>query len=139
MRKILLYITVLCCCVAVQSVYAQNIDVTGTVKDAANGEPVGFAYVQIKGTEKGTFTNEDGTFSIKVSKNGTLVFSFVGYKTKEVEVNGKSRLDVLLESDVVVLDETIVVAYGTQKKSSFVGSATQLSGEPLKRMQSTNI
>ena len=139
MRKILLYITVLFCCVAVQSVYAQNIDVTGTVKDAANGEPVGFAYVQIKGTEKGTFTNEDGTFSIKVSKNGTLVFSFVGYKTKEVEVNGKSRLDVLLESDVVVLDETIVVAYGTQKKSSFVGSATQLSGEPLKRIQSTNI
>lgn len=139
MKNMLLLITGLFCCITVEYVSAQNINVTGTVKDAADGEPVGYAYVQVKGTQMGTFTDEDGIFSIKVPKDGTLVFSFVGYKTKEVAVNGRSRLDILLESEIVELDETIVVAYGIRKKSSFVGSAAQLKGEPLKRMQTTNI
>ena len=139
MKNMRLLLTGLLCFIAVGFASAQNINVTGTVKDAANGEPVGFAYVQIKGTTTGTSTDDDGTFSIKVPKDGVLIFSFVGYKTTEVEVKGRTHIDVLLESDALELDETLVVAYGTQKKSSFVGSATQLKGESLKKMQTTNV
>ena len=139
MKNMRLLLTGLLCFIAVGFVSAQNINVTGTVKDATNGEPIGFAYVQIKGTTTGTSTNDDGTFSIKVPEDGVLIFSFVGYKTTEVEVNGRTRIDVLMESDALELDETLVVAYGTQKKSSFVGSATQLKGESLKKMQTTNV
>lgn len=139
MKNMKLLFTGLLCFIVAGFVSAQNINVTGTVRDAAGGEPIGFAYVQVKGTKTGTTTNEAGVFSIKVSKDAVLIFSFVGYATKEIAVNGKTRLDVLLESETINLDETIVVAYGTQKKSSFVGSATQLKGETLKRMQSSNV
>ena len=81
MKNMRLLLTGLLCFIAVGFVSAQNINVTGTVKDATNGEPIGFAYVQIKGTTTGTSTNDDGTFSIKVPKDGVLIFSFVGYKT----------------------------------------------------------
>ena len=139
MKNMRLLLTGLLCFIAVGFVSAQNINVTGTVKDATNGEPIGFAYVQIKGTTTGTSTNDDGTFSIKVPKDGVLIFSFVGYKTTAVEVKGRTHIDVLMESDALELDETLVVAYGTQKKSSFVGSATQLKGESLKKMQTSNV
>ena len=134
-----LLLTGLLCLIAVEFVSAQNIDITGTVKDAANGEPIGFAYVQVKGTTTGTATDENGAFSVKAPKDGVLIFSFVGYTTKEVAINGKNHLNVVMENEALDLDGTLVVAYGTQKKSSFVGSATQLKGESLKKMQTTNV
>ncbi len=139
MKNMRLLLTGLLCFIAVGFVSAQNINVTGTVKDATNGEPIGFAYVQIKGTTTGTSTNDDGTFSIKVPKDGVLIFSFVGYTTKEVAINGKTHLDVVLEHEAIDLEETIVVAYGTAKKGSFTGSAATVKNDDIVKRAVSNV
>lgn len=119
---------------------AQNISVSGVVTDAATGETVIEANVRLKGSSTVyTMTNFDGKYTISVPSNAVLEISILGYKTAEVAVAGRSQVNVALEFDSDVLDETIVVAYGVQKKSSFVGAATQLSGEKLEKMQTSNI
>ena len=119
--------------------FAQNITVTGHVTDAQTNEAVPFAAVRLDGTMTGVSTDADGLYSISVPANGVLVFSSIGYENMSVAVEGRTRVNVSLNPDSEALDETIVVAYGVQKKSSFVGSATQVSGEKLERMQTTNI
>ena len=138
MRKFKLFLLT---AVAVFSAFvanAQNVTVTGIVSDE-NGDPIPAAGVVIDGTTKGTITGNDGAYSINAPANATLVFSSVGFETKKVAVAGKAVINVVLSEDTTVLEETIVVAYGTTKKSSFTGSATQLGGEKLKKMQVTNI
>ena len=138
MRKIKLFLTALAMMVA-SVAFAQELTVTGTVTDASTGEPVPFASVHLEGTMIGTNTDADGDYSIKVPSNGVLVFSSIGYETSSVAVDGKVVINVNLSPDSQALEETIVVAYGVQKKSSFVGAASQVSGEKLERMQTTNI
>ena len=138
MRKIKLFLTALAMMVA-SVAFAQELTVTGTVTDASTGEPVPFASVHLEGTMVGTNTDADGDYSIKVPSNGVLVFSSIGYETSSVAVDGKVVINVNLAPDSQALEETIVVAYGVQKKSSFVGAASQVSGEKLERMQTTNI
>ena len=122
MRKMRLFFTMLAVLVS-SAAFAQNISVSGSVKDASDGSPVPFASVHLKGTMTGVSTDADGYYSITVPANGTLVFSSIGYKTMEVAVDSRLRIDVNLEKDSQALDETIVVAYGTATKSSFTGSA----------------
>jgi TonB-linked SusC/RagA family outer membrane protein len=138
MRKMKLFFTALA--VLMTSVaFAQNITVTGHVTDAQTNEAVPFAAVRLDGTMTGVSTDADGLYSISVPANGVLVFSSIGYENMSVAVEGRTRVNVSLNPDSEALDETIVVAYGVQKKSSFVGSAIQVSGEKLERMQTTNI
>lgn len=119
---------------------AQTISVHGVVKDAANGEALMGAAVQLEGsTTVYALTDAFGHYSINVPKDGVLNVSCLGFKEVSVSVNGRNTVDVSLEPDTQVLDETIVVAYGVQKKSSFVGSATQISGEKIEKMESSNI
>ena len=138
MKTAKLFLSALLALVTV-SLSAQSIKVTGTVKDATTGEAVPFASVMVKGTTDGTSSDADGVYSISAPAKGVLVFSAVGYVSHEVSVGSRGKVDVALEPDSEFLDETIVVAYGVQKKSSFVGSATQLSGEKLTKMQTSNI
>ena len=119
--------------------FAQNITVTGSVTDSSTDEPVPFAAVHLSGTMQGVSTDAEGNYSIEVPADGVLVFSSIGYKNSQVAVDGRSVIDVQLNPDAEALDETIVVAYGVQKKSSFVGSATQLSGQKLETMQTSNV
>ena len=119
--------------------YGQNITVTGKVSDSSTGDGVPFASVQLKGTMIGSVADADGNYSISAPSNGTLIFSSVGYTNEEVAVSGRRSINVALSPDAESLEETIVVAYGVQKKSSFTGSATQLSGEKLSKMQTSNI
>ena len=119
--------------------FAQTMTVTGNVTDSQTGEPVPFASLMEKGTTNGVNTDVNGHYSISVPMNAVLVFSSIGYEDMTIEVQGRSVIDVQLAPDAMALDETIVVAYGVQKKSSFVGAATQVSGEKLERMQTTNI
>ena len=119
--------------------YAQTIEIHGIVTDAVTGEGIPSAAVQLKGTTQGTLTDMDGSYTIHVPANSILVFSSLGYNTVEVSTQGRGNMDMILEPDSKMLDETIVVAYGATKKSSFVGSATQLSGDKLAKIQSTNI
>ncbi len=117
--------------------YAQNINVTGTVIDE-NGEPVIGANVVEKGTKNVRVTDLDGKFYLNnVKPKTTLVVSFVGMKTTEVEA--KAKMTITLVNEYNELDEVIVVAFGEAKKSSFTGSATVVKSEDLEKRQLTNV
>ena len=96
--------------------FSQNIQVKGTVTDA-NGEPVPFASIQLKGTKTGTATDENGNYTFAAPSNGTLIFSSIGYSTTEVHINGKLIVDCVLNPDTDYLDDVVVVAYGVAKKN----------------------
>jgi len=113
------------------SAAAQNITVKGTVTDAQTGDPVPGAAVVVSGTATGVVTEFDGTYSITVASDGVLIFSSIGYETMQVPVQGKKNLNVELSPSAEFIDETIVVAYGTAKKSSYSGSATMVRSEEL--------
>ncbi len=124
MRKVKFFLTVLSL-LAVSFAYAQNITVKGTVTDAADNSPLIGAGVQVKGSAQGTTTDVDGNFEIKCSQNATLVVSYVGYETLEIAVNGKAVVNVQLKADSEMLEDVIVLGYGSAKKlSSVVGAAT---------------
>ena len=105
--------------------------VTGTVVDAS-GEPVIGASVMVKGTSTGTVTDYDGNFTIdNVSQNATLVISYVGYRTQNVAVGGKSQFNITLEDDKQLLDEVVVVGYGVQRKSDVTGALTRVGEKEI--------
>lgn len=132
MKNIKMFLTALCLLVSVAA-FAQNITVKGTVKDAATGEGIPFASVQVKGTMTGAATDANGVYSLTVPSNGTLVFTYIGYDSAEVAVNGQSVVDVLLSVSAESLEDVVVVAYGTAKKSSFTGSAGTVKSENLQK------
>ena len=138
MKKAKLFLTALSALLAV-GVSAQNITVTGNVTDASTGEGIPFASVIVKGTTQGVAADADGYYAIETPADGALEFSSIGYMTQEIAVEGKTFVNAELEPDNEFIDETIVVAYGVQKKSSFVGAAEQISGEKLQNMSSSNI
>ncbi len=120
------------------AVQAQDLTVTGTVTDSSSGEPVPFASIQIKGTLSGGSADTDGNYSILVEEGAVLVFSSIGYTDREVEVAGRSVIDVSLDPDTQTLEETIVVAFGTATKESFTGSATVLNSSEISKVQSSD-
>ena len=117
--------------------YAQSITVSGTVSDAL-GALTGVS-VSVKSTTNGTITDADGRYSINVSKDATLIFSFIGMQTQEVKVAGRKTINVTMKADTEVLDEVVVVGYGTQKKSSLTSAVSAMKGEELLKAPSTNV
>ncbi len=108
---------------------AQSKSVSGTVVDKA-GEPVIGASVVVKGTTNGTITDFDGNFSLQgVPNDGTIQVSFVGYKTQDISVAGKSSVKITLAEDTEMLDEVVVVGYGVQKKSDVTGALARVDSE----------
>ena len=101
----------------------QAVTVKGTVVDA-NGEPVIGASVLMKGTTNGTITDIDGNFTLSNVNPGILVVSYIGYKTQEIQAKGGAPVKIVLKEDSEVLEEVVVVGYGTQKKSSLTGAVT---------------
>ena len=118
---------------------AQNLTVTGVVTDSSTGEPVPFASIRIDGTMTGGMTDLDGIYSIEVPANGVLIFSSIGYKDTTVPVAGKAQHNVLLTPETQMLEETIVVAFGTATKESFTGSATVVKSEDIAKTQSSDV
>lgn len=118
--------------------FAQQITVKGVVKDQI-GETVIGASVAEKGTANGTITGIDGTFSLKVPSNGTVVVSFIGYKTVTVPVNGRTNLNVVLTEDNALLNEVVVIGYGTMKKSDLTGAVSSLGSKDIKDAPVANI
>lgn len=116
--------------------FAQN-QVTGHVADAT-GEPIIGANVTVKGTTVGAITDIDGNFTLEVgSTDGTLVVSFIGYKSAEAAIKGKSPINVILQEDTETLDEVVVVGYGTQNRKSLTGAISDVKSESLTRSVST--
>lgn len=118
--------------------FAQQITVQGVVKDQT-GETVIGASVMEKGTTNGTITGIDGDFSLNMSPNATLVVSFVGYKTQEVQVKGQKQLQVVLSEDAEMLDEVVVIGYGTMKKSDLTGAVSSIGNKDIKDSPVSNL
>ena len=134
-------ITTCCLILGINLVQAQNVKITGTVTGSEDGMPLPGVSVIVKGasTAIGTATNIEGKYDLSVPANATtLEFSFIGYEVQTVEIVGRSVIDVALISSSEQIEEVMVVAYGTAKKSSFTGSAATVKKEQLEKIQSTN-
>lgn len=113
------------------SVYAQNIQVKGTVVSGSDNEPLPGVNVVVKGTTNGGITDLDGNFTLSVPADATLSITYIGFKSQEVAVNGKNSLKIVLQEDSETLDEVVVVGYGVQKKSVVTASIAKVSSEDL--------
>ncbi len=112
-----------------QLVFAQNRNISGTVVDSQNNEPIVGANILVKGTLTGTVTDFDGKYSLTVPSGSTVVvFSFVGYDTQEITLGASSVIDIRLVSGKV-LDEVVVIGYGVAKKEDLTGSVTQVTSK----------
>jgi len=119
--------------VSTSNIFAQggNITVKGNVKDN-NGEPIISGSVVVKGTTNGTITDLDGNYEINnVPSNGTLVFSYIGFKNIEVSVSGKTNINVLMEEDAVMLSDVIAIGYATGSKHTVSGAVQKISKEDM--------
>lgn len=113
--------------------------VTGKVTDAETGEALPGVTVALNGSTAGVATDMDGNYQIEITgENDVLVFSFTGYKTTDIPVNGRASIDVALTQDVQRLDEVVVVGYGTQKKKELTASVSVVSAEDLANRPITN-
>ncbi|WP_455591902.1 SusC/RagA family TonB-linked outer membrane protein [Bacteroides sp.] len=137
MLRLLLILTLVCYIVEPGFAASPASQVTGTVM--SEGEPLPGASVLVKGTSVGTVTDLDGHYSISVPSGATLVFSFVGLKSHEEKVNGRTVINVELQSDSKELEEVMVVAYATAKKYSFTGAASTVKGDEIAKLQTSSI
>lgn len=125
MKKLLSLLLMLLCVVAVS---AQQFRITGTVHDKKTNDPIIGASILVKNTSNGIITDVDGKFELQnVSKGNTLIVSYVGYRSQNILVDGSKRnFSILLDEDNEVLDEVVVVGYGTQKKQDITGSVVSV-------------
>ncbi|MGC9352230.1 MAG: SusC/RagA family TonB-linked outer membrane protein [Mariniphaga sp.] len=128
MKKILFFL--LCSLFSLGS-FAQEITLKGVVTAADDGQPLPGVTVVVKGTADGTVTNIDGVYQLTVPSDATLVFSFVGMETREVPVNNRSQIDVVLQSATLGLDEVIVIGYGTQKRKDVTGAVSMVDSRTI--------
>jgi len=109
---------------------AQDFEVSGTVTDAEDGTPLPGVNIVLQGTSTGTSTNADGNYTLQIpSGDETLVVSFVGYITQQIPVNGRNTIDIELAPDVQMLDDVVVVGYGTQEEREITSSVTSIGSE----------
>ena len=136
-RKLMLLLA--CLFVGIGLVTAQNQTVTGVVISEEDGQPVIGASVRVENTQLGAITDVDGRFRISnvPSSAKTLIVSYVGMEEQHVGI--KPNVRIYLKSNAEMLDEVMVVAYGTAKKSSFTGSASVVNGEKIAKMQTSNV
>ncbi|WP_258098924.1 SusC/RagA family TonB-linked outer membrane protein [Marinoscillum pacificum] len=119
---------------------AQGQVITGRIVDSETNETIPGATILVKGTQNGAISDMDGNFRLELQpgQEEVLVISFVGYKTAEVPVVGKSTVEVSLMMDVEALEEVVVVGYGTQKKALNTGANLQVSGDDIQKLSTTN-
>lgn len=119
--------------------YAQSSTTSVKGKVMADGEPVIGATILVKGISTGTATDMDGNFTINVAPKATLIVSSIGYETQEIPVNGRKTMNVVLRSDVVALQDVVVVGYGVQKKVNLTGAVSSVSTSELEGKPITNV
>jgi TonB-dependent starch-binding outer membrane protein SusC len=129
-NKINLLMSIIVCVLTYTSGFAQGKTVTGMVTDQSN-LPVPGVNILVKGTQKGVSTDFDGKYSVSVSSGETLVFSYLGFKTKEIKIGSANSYNVSLESESSTLDEVVVVGYGTKKKKDLTGSIVSVGAEEI--------
>lgn len=132
LKHFLVKMLLLACAIGAIDASAQVRNISGTVTDEA-GEPMIGVSVIIKGSSNGIATDIDGHYRLKASAQSILEFSYIGYETRTVTVGDRNVIDIVLKEDVKTLDEVVVVAYGTQKKSSITGAISQVGSEDLQK------
>lgn len=131
LRFLLLFL----CLISQQAVWGQSITITGKVTDAANNEGIPGVSVKVKGATLGTVTDIDGSYTIKViSTKDVLEFSSVGYDSKTVTVGNSTEINIQLSSADNLLNQVVVVGYGSQRKVDITGSTTSVKGDDLLKM-----
>lgn len=131
-RLFLLLTFFLCTCI----VRGQDHVVSGNITSASDNEPIIGASIMVKGTANGTITDFDGNFQLSANSDAILVVSFVGFITQELSLNGKNTLNVALKEDNKMLDDVVVIGYGTQKKADLSSSIAVLDTKELGKVPS---
>ena len=138
MRKVYFFLILFLCMGF--SIKAQDIKVSGYVTSAEDGYGLPGVTIQVKGTSNGTITEIDGDYSITVGFRDTLTFSYVGYQTQNIPVNGRNQIDVVMKNDAMMLDNVVVTALGIKRQKRELGYATEdISGADLTRSGSDNV
>ena len=122
---------------APQEVQQATKKITGTVVDAS-GPVIGASVIEKGKSGNGVITDFDGHFSLNVTPGATIVISYVGYETQEIKVGNQSSFNITLKEDDAVLEEVVVVGYGTQKKKLVTGATVQVKGEDIAKLNTTN-
>lgn len=123
-------------------VYAQSekIEVSGIVTDASDENPLPGVNVAIKGTSQGTSTDAEGAYTLRASSaSDTLTFSFIGYQTREVPVQGREVIDIEMTSQAITGEEVVVVGYGQQSRKSLTGSVSSVTNEDIRKSPAVNV
>ena len=120
-------------------VYAQDIKISGTVISGSDNYPIIGANILVKGTTIGTITDVDGNFSFEAPKGSTLVVSYIGYQSQEMQVSGNAPIKIVLSEDSEKLDEVVVIGYGSQKKSDMTGGIVAVGNEKLQMVSTNNL
>lgn len=118
---------------------AQESQITGRITDGSTGDGLPGASILIKGTNRGTNTDANGNFRLNAGANATLLISSIGYVNQEVNIGGKSVLNLSMTVDNKALDEVVVVGYGSQKKSQMTGAISQVTTKQITEMPLTNL
>ena len=116
----------------------ENLTVSGVVTSAADQLPLIGVSVQVKGTSNGAITDLDGNYIVTVQPGQTLVFSYIGFVTQEVEITNQRTLNIVMNEDSETLEEVVVVGYGVQKKKLVTGATVQVKGETLAKMNTNS-
>ena len=139
MRKMRLFFTMLAVLVSTAA-FAQNQKITGTVSDSVTGDAIPSAVIQVKGSQNTyAMTDENGAFSIVAPANGALIVSCLGYITAEFPVNGNIVMNIALEADKHLLDDAIVVAYGTVSREANTGAVTSIKNDQIASAPATSV
>jgi TonB-dependent starch-binding outer membrane protein SusC len=139
-RLITVLLLLLLSSASVLAVDFQQLRVTGTITDASSREGMPGVNIQVKGTNVGVISDVDGKYSLSVpDKDAVLIFSFVGYVSREIAVNGRTVLDIALEGEMRGLEEVVVVGYGTQKKVNLTGAIATTDAAKLENRPMTNV
>ena len=117
------------------SVYGQQLKVKGTV--TGDGSLLPGVSVAVKGEQVGSVTDFDGNFEISANKDDVLIFSYVGFKTLEVDLEGRNNLDVNLIADVSELEEVVVVGYGSVKRKDLTGAVSTIKSDEIEKIKTT--
>lgn len=128
-RFLFLLVFVIFCSSAIMA----QIQVKGTVVSNNNEPMIGVAILE-KGTSNGCTTDLDGNYTIQVNNDAILTVSFIGYKTQNINVNGRNVINIRMEEDTEVLDEVVVVGYGIQRKSDVTGSIASVGADDIKNL-----
>lgn len=134
-RNSILFFLLLFCSIA----YAQKVEVTGRVISAADQSPLIGATILESGTSNGTVTDADGSYTITVSSDASLEFSYTGFVVQLVALEGRTAIDVSMAESTFGLDEVVVIGYGTQKKALVTGASVEISSESIQNQNRTSV